>query len=73
MVNIIQTRKIVVLAIIILTFINCNKILGKTCWKCEVTRMNGTTYTDRVCRDDNNIPQFQDDNGNDLNSFCERD
>jgi hypothetical protein len=49
---------------------SCNKILGKTCWDCEVTRMNGTTYKEKVCRDDDRVPQFTDDLGNDLGSYC---
>jgi len=50
--------------------ISCNKVLGKTCWECEVIRMNGTTYKENVCRDDENAPTFTDGNGNDLGSFC---
>ena len=63
-------KKILTLGLIVITFVSCNKVLGKTCWDCEVTRMNGTTYKEKVCRDDDRVPQFTDDLGNDLGSFC---
>jgi hypothetical protein len=66
-------KKILLTIIVIPGFsLSCNKILGKTCWKCEVTRRDGSTYTDNVCRDDNQVPTFTDGQGNDLNAFCER-
>lgn len=49
---------------------SCKKNSGKTCWDCTVDRRDGTQYQERVCRDDNFIPQFQDNLGNDLNAFC---
>jgi hypothetical protein len=63
-------KKFLALGLIVITFVSCNKILGKTCWDCEVTRMNGTTYKEKVCRDDDRVPQFTDDLGNDLGSYC---
>jgi len=63
-------KKILTLGLIVITFVSCNKVLGKTCWDCEVTRMNGTTYKEKVCRDDDRVPQFTDDLGNDLGSYC---
>jgi len=63
-------KKLLAIGLIVITFVSCNKILGKTCWDCEVTRMNGTTYQEKVCRDDDRVPQFTDDLGNDLGSYC---
>jgi hypothetical protein len=61
------------LFILIASSLSCNKILGKTCWECEVTRRDGTTYREKVCnKDENYFPQFTDANGNDLNAFCEK-
>jgi len=60
------------LILLVVTAISCNKILGKTCWDCEVTRRDGTTYKEKACRDDDNVPQFMDNLGNDLNSYCTR-
>lgn len=56
--------------IVALSALSCNKILGKTCYDCEVTRRDGTTYKEKVCGDDNFYPSFTDSNGNDLNAFC---
>jgi hypothetical protein len=63
-------KKFLALGLIVITFVSCNKILGKTCWDCEVVRMDGTKYNEKVCRDDENPPQFTDANGNDLGSYC---
>ena len=63
--------KKVILSVFIMCLVACKKSgLGKTCWDCEVQRMNGTKYNERVCRDDNLVPQFEDSNGNDLSAFC---
>ncbi len=43
---------------------------NRTCWDCEVTRMDGTKYNDRTCSDDGTVPHYTDNLGNDLNSFC---
>lgn len=51
---------------------SCNKILGKTCWECTVTRFGNTgTYHEKVCND-GTYPEFHDDRGNDLQSVCEK-
>ena len=60
-----------ILFVLVVTSLSCNKVLGKTCWDCEITRVDGTTYNDKVCLDDGETPGgFTDDRGNDLNSFC---
>jgi len=51
---------------------SCNKVLGKTCWECEITRVDGSTYKDNICTENGDAPQIQDGNGNDLGSYCER-
>lgn len=60
----------IIFSLIGMSFFSCNKILNRVCWDCEVQRMNGTKYNEKVCRDDENYPQFYDDNGNDLNAVC---
>ncbi len=74
-VNVLTPKKtlfIVGMAVMVAS-LSCNKVLGKTCWKCTVTRFGGgSTYNKTVCTDDDNPPQFTDDNGNDLNSVCEK-
>lgn len=61
--------KILTSVVFITAIWSCKKS-NETCWDCEVTRRDGTTYQERVCRDDHFIPQFQDNLGNDLNSHC---
>ena len=64
---------IIALVIVIITlFISCSKALGNTCWECEITRMNGTKYLDKICTDDGRAPQVWDNNGNTLGSVCEK-
>lgn len=64
-----------IVAVLIVTMtLSCKKKTGEgeNCWDCEVQRRDGTTYKTVACRDDHFIPQFQDNLGNDLNSFCTR-
>ena len=42
---------------------------GKTCWDCEVTRLDRTTYYEKVCND-GKYPKFKDRQGNELRAFC---
>ena len=59
--------------IVLTTFlVACSKITGKTCYECTVYRTDGSTYKKDVCSEDGNVPQFVDDRGNDLNSYCKR-
>jgi hypothetical protein len=58
-----------VLVVLILFSFACFKDWGKTCWDCEVTRLDRTTYYERVCND-GEYPKFKDRQGNDLRSFC---
>lgn len=69
-----KTAKIIylLLGIVILNF-SCKKSNeNRTCWDCTVTRMDGSTFTDRTCGDDGSYPQYEDNLGNDLNAFCTR-
>lgn len=62
-------KKLAVALLILLA--SCKKSNdNKTCWSCEVTKRDGSTYHENVCRDDGNSPTFTDGLGNDLNSFC---
>ena len=64
---------LLIFAVIVLTSLSCNKVLGKTCWECEVQKFSSSeTYTEKVCRDDDLVPQFTDANGNDLNAICHK-
>ena len=47
----------------------CSKDGTRTCWDCEVTRLDRTTYYQKVCND-GTYPRFKDRQGNDLGSFC---
>lgn len=42
---------------------------GRTCWDCEVTRLDRTNYYKRVCND-GSYPKFKDSQGNTLHSYC---
>jgi len=47
----------------------CSKDGARTCWDCEVTRLDRTTYYKRVCND-GSYPKFKDSQGNALHSYC---
>lgn len=65
--------KYILLFIVTVMFIACSRDSSSgNCWDCEVQRMNGQMFDTSVCRNDNEAPQFQDAQGNDLNSFCTR-
>jgi len=49
----------------------CSKDGGKTCWDCEVTRLDRSTYYQKVCND-GTYPRFNDRQGNKLSSFCSK-
>lgn len=57
------------LAILIVFSFACIKEWGKQCWDCEVTRMDRTTYYEKVCND-GSYPKFTDRQGNKLRSYC---
>ena len=74
-------KTIIVLFFAIFLFTSCKKELakleGKPCWKCHVYGVapNGITYdyTKTVCgTQQGDPPQFSDDYGNQLNSYCEK-
>lgn len=59
------------IAVILFACVSCRKSTeNKFCWDCEVTRRDGTTFKDRPCNTTGFPPQYHDDLGNDLNSFC---
>ena len=60
-------RKLLILLIVF--FFGCTKEWGKKCWDCDVTRLNGTKYYEKVCNE-GEYPKFKDRQGNSLNSFC---
>ena len=47
----------------------CSKDGRRTCWDCDVTRLNGTKYYQKVCNN-GEYPKFTDRQGNKLNSYC---
>jgi len=57
------------LSILIVFSFACSKQWGKTCWDCEVTRLDRTTYYEKVCND-GTYPKFKDRQGNKLTSYC---
>ena len=57
------------LSILIVFSFACGKQLGKTCWDCEITRLDRTTYYEKVCND-GSYPKFKDRQGNKLSSYC---
>jgi hypothetical protein len=66
-----EMKKVYIILIGAILSLSCNKILGKTCWKCTVYRFNNSdTYEEKVCQE--NYPEFYDNNGNELNSVCEK-
>ena len=71
--NFIHMKKLLATGLIFITVVSCNKILAKTCYECEVKRMDGSTYKKDVCVDEGeSVPQFTDDYGNDLASYCKK-
>ena len=60
--------KKLVIVLIVFSFA-CSKNSGRTCWDCEVTRLDRSTYYQKVCND-GEYPKFTDRQGNKLTSFC---
>jgi hypothetical protein len=57
------------LAVLMVFSFACTREGGRKCWDCDVTRLNGTKYYQKVCND-GEYPKFKDRQGNKLNSFC---
>ena len=57
------------LVVLIVFSFACSKDGGRTCWDCEVTRLDQTTYYQKVCND-GSYPKFRDSRGNKLSSYC---
>lgn len=65
-----QKKIFILLSIAVVLFsLSCHKVLGKTCWDCDVTKMDRTNYYRKVCNDGEQ-PSFKDGQGNKLSSFC---
>jgi len=61
-------KKLLIVVLIVSSF-SCTKEWGKTCWDCEVTRLDRTNYYEKVCND-GEYPRFTDRQGNKLSSYC---
>lgn len=60
-------KKLLLAVVISLTLLSCKK--DQDCYHCNVSAANGTDRHDvDYCGEPNR--QFQDTNGNDLNSYC---
>ena len=62
-----KMRKLLI--VLIVFCFGCTKEWGKKCWDCDVTRLNGTKFYQKVCND-GEYPKFKDRQGNKLSSFC---
>jgi hypothetical protein len=57
------------LIVLIVFSFACSKDGGRTCWDCEVTRLDRSNYYQKVCND-GSYPKFKDSQGNKLSSYC---
>ncbi len=61
--------KKLLIVLIVFSFACSKDGVRRTCWDCEVTRLDRTTYYQKVCND-GTYPKFKDSRGNKLSSYC---